>query len=47
MPSRLEIFDPPKEPDVIPDRDLMHDIKAELERDPSADQPVPVRRIAD
>ncbi len=45
IPSRLEIFDPPREPGDIPDRDLMHDIKAELKRDGSAEEKVPVRVI--
>ncbi|MDZ7668282.1 MAG: M1 family metallopeptidase [Gammaproteobacteria bacterium] len=31
LPSRLEVFEPPEEPGDIPDRDLMQDIKAELD----------------
>jgi len=30
LPSRLEVFEPPEEPGDIPNRDLMQDIKAEL-----------------
>jgi hypothetical protein len=33
IPSRLEIFDPPRPPGDIPDRDLMEDVKAELKLD--------------
>jgi hypothetical protein len=31
LPSRLEVFEPPEEPGDIPHRDLMQDIKAELD----------------
>ena len=33
LPSRLELYEPPEEPDGIPLRDLMQDVKAELKTD--------------
>jgi hypothetical protein len=49
LPSRLELFEPPEEEGNIPSRDLMQDIKAELDTDAGtteAPDAAPARRDA-